>query len=62
MEIKKDEGYRTRSMTIDKTENLINFNIHSVLKDDESDFYDMDINLTTDDVKKLIKFLHELTE
>jgi hypothetical protein len=62
MEIKKDEGYRTRSMTIDKTENLINFNIHSVLKDDESNFYDMDINLTTDDVKKLIKFLHELTE
>jgi len=32
MEIKKDEGYRTRSMTIDKTENLINFNIRSVLK------------------------------
>jgi hypothetical protein len=61
MEIKKDEAYRIRTMAIEKTENLINFNMTSVLKEDNTDYYNMDINLTTDDVKKLIKFLHKLT-
>ena len=61
MEIKKDEAYRIRTMAIEKTENLINFNMTSVLKEDNTDYYNMDINLTTDDVKKLIRFLHKLT-
>ena len=61
MEIKKDEGYRTRTLYIEKKENSINFELESVLIQNDDHKY-IDINLDKDDVKKLIEFLTELTE
>ncbi len=61
MEIKKDEGYRTRTLYIERKENSINFELESVLKQNDDHKY-IDINLDKDDVKKLIEFLTEFTE
>jgi hypothetical protein len=61
MEIKKDEGYRTRTMFVEKKENSINFELESVMKINDDHKY-IDINLDKDDVKKLIEFLSQYTE
>jgi hypothetical protein len=61
MEIKKDEGYRTRKLTINETKNSINFELESVLKINDDHKY-IDIDLDKNDVKKLIEFLTQFTE
>jgi hypothetical protein len=57
-----EEGYRTRTLYIERKENSINFELESVLKQNDDDYKYIDINLDKDDVKKLIEFLTEFTE
>ena len=61
MEIKKDEDVRTRTLTINKKENLINFETKAQLKQTGASII-TNIYLDNEDIKKLIKFLSELVE
>lgn len=61
MEIKKDEDVRTRTLTINKKENLINFETKAQLKQTGASSI-TNIYLDNEDIKKLIKFLSELVE